>query len=121
MRTLGGLLLAAVLLVAALAVDTSPAAALMTLSGTDHDCSDFSTQAEAQAYFDGQGYSAANDPERLDSARGQGNGRACESLPSGAAPAQPDRGDDTVVEPDPSPDLRERDVVSRGPAKDVQE
>ena len=41
----------------------------------DRDCGDFSSQAEAQAF-----YKAAEpgDPHRLD---GNGNGRACESLP----------------------------------------
>lgn len=63
---------------------TRPVAAV-----TDHDCSDFTTQAAAQAYYDAHGYSAGNDPERLDTARGVGNGVACESLPAGVrrAPA----------------------------------
>ena len=43
------------------------------------DCEDFSTQAEAQAYFDAQGWSATNDPYRLD--QGGVPGVPCESLP----------------------------------------
>ena len=50
-------------------------------SGPDRDCSDFSTHAQAQAFFDCCGFSASNDPMRLDKANGQGNGLACESLP----------------------------------------
>lgn len=42
---------------------------------SDKDCSDFGTQAEAQAFFRDAG---AGDPHRLD---GGGNGRACERLP----------------------------------------
>jgi hypothetical protein len=41
----------------------------------DKDCSDFSTQAEAQRFFDSQG---PGDPHRLD---GDGDGVACEGLP----------------------------------------
>jgi endonuclease YncB( thermonuclease family) len=41
----------------------------------DRDCGDFSTQAEAQAFFEAR---QPGDPHRLD---GDGNGRACESLP----------------------------------------
>ncbi len=47
----------------------------------DRDCSDFSTHAEAQAFFNCCGFSAGNDPMRLDKATGTGNGIACESLP----------------------------------------
>lgn len=44
-------------------------------SGRDRDCSDFDTQAEAQAFFERH---EPGDPHHLD---GDGNGRACESLP----------------------------------------
>jgi len=44
-------------------------------TGPDRDCSDFSTQAEAQAFFEVAG---ADDPHRLDS---DGDGVVCESLP----------------------------------------
>lgn len=43
----------------------------------DRDCSDFSTQAEAQRFFEAAG-GPARDPHRLDS---DGDGEACESLP----------------------------------------
>ena len=44
-------------------------------AGPDRDCGDFSSQAEAQAFYDAAG---AGDPHRLDS---EGDGGACESLP----------------------------------------
>jgi endonuclease YncB( thermonuclease family) len=47
------------------------------ISSPDRDCSDFATQAEAQAFFVAAG-GPGRDPHRLD---GDGNGRACESLP----------------------------------------
>jgi len=46
----------------------------------DRDCADFSTHSEAQAFFECCGFTATNDPMRLDSV-GIGNGIACESLP----------------------------------------
>lgn len=49
-------------------------------SGPDLDCSDFASHAEAQQFFEGCGWSAENDPMRLDSV-GVGDGVACESLP----------------------------------------
>lgn len=50
-------------------------------TGPDLDCSDFKTHAEAQSFFNSCGFSASNDPMRLDRATGTGNGLACESLP----------------------------------------
>lgn len=50
-------------------------------TGADKDCSDFSTHAEAQAFFNCCGFTATNDPMRLDKANGIGDGIACESLP----------------------------------------
>lgn len=47
---------------------------------TDHDCSDFKTQEEAQKYFDSKGYGPNYDPERLDADH---DGIACENLKSG--------------------------------------
>ncbi len=44
----------------------------------DKNCSDFSTQAEAQAWFDQHGGSATNDVAGLDTDH---DGIACESLP----------------------------------------
>jgi micrococcal nuclease len=48
-----------------------------TYSGGDKDCSDFTTHAQAQAFFISQG-GPGSDPHRLDS---DGDGVACESLP----------------------------------------
>jgi micrococcal nuclease len=45
--------------------------------GGDRDCSDFSTQQQAQDYFESNG-GPASDPDRLD---GDGDGEVCESLP----------------------------------------
>ena len=50
-----------------------------TYSGGDKDCKDFSTQAEAQAYFNSKGGSASNNVDRLDG--NDHDGRVCESLP----------------------------------------
>lgn len=49
-------------------------------NGPDRDCSDFSTHAEAQTFFNCCGFTAHNDPMRLDSIK-VGDGIACESLP----------------------------------------
>lgn len=46
-------------------------------NGPDRDCSDFATQAEAQAFFEAAG-GPARDPHRLD---GDHDGVACETLP----------------------------------------
>ena len=43
--------------------------------GRDRDCGDFATQADAQSFYEKAG---PGDPHRLD---GDGDGRACESLP----------------------------------------
>jgi micrococcal nuclease len=50
-----------------------------TSSGGDKDCSDFSTQAEAQTYFNSKGGSATNNVDRLDG--NDHDGKVCESLP----------------------------------------
>jgi hypothetical protein len=47
-------------------------------SGADKDCSDFATQAQAQAWFNSHGGSASNDVDGLDADH---DGVACESLP----------------------------------------
>jgi Excalibur calcium-binding domain len=49
-----------------------------TASAADLDCSDFATQAEAQAVFD----ATPGDPNRLDA---DNDGIACETLPGGAS------------------------------------
>jgi len=45
--------------------------------GPDRNCGDFTTQAEAQAFFEAAG-GPDSDPHRLD---GDGDGVACASLP----------------------------------------
>lgn len=45
----------------------------------DRDCSDFSSHAEAQTFFNCCGFSAENDPMKLD-AVGVGDGIACENI-----------------------------------------
>ncbi len=67
--------LAALSLVGALAVALSGAS---SADEPDRDCADFSTQAEAQGFFESHGGSATNDFDHLD---GDGDGVACESLP----------------------------------------
>ncbi len=49
-------------------------------TGPDLDCKDFATHAEAQAFFNGCGFTATNDPMKLDGT-GVDDGIACESLP----------------------------------------
>jgi micrococcal nuclease len=49
-------------------------------SGPDRDCADFSTHAEAVTFFSCCGFSANNDPMRLDGV-GVDDGDPCESLP----------------------------------------
>lgn len=49
-------------------------------SSPDRDCADFSTHAEAVAFFNCCGFTATNDPMKLDSV-GVGDGDPCESLP----------------------------------------
>src|SRR4029078_10144153 len=49
-------------------------------SSENPDCQDFSTQRQAQAYFDARGWSKDDDPYRLD--QGGAPGVACEDLPS---------------------------------------
>ncbi len=81
------------LFVALLAVNAAPAAA--SHQGTpDRDCSDFSSQAAAQAYFEAHG-GPSQDPDRLDA---DNNGVACESNPC------PCRGVGQPPPPPPDPD-----------------
>lgn len=60
---------------------SSGGACKYSCSSPDRDCSDFSTHAEAQTFFNCCGFTSSYDPMRLDKATGQGNGLACESLP----------------------------------------
>ncbi len=48
-------------------------------SSPDRDCSDFSSHADAQAFFNCCGFTAENDPMKLD-AVGVGDGIACENI-----------------------------------------
>ncbi|WP_226577086.1 excalibur calcium-binding domain-containing protein [Halobacillus litoralis] len=48
----------------------------------DKDCPDFGSEEEAKAYWDEKGYSAENDPERLD---GDGDGIPCEDSDYGSS------------------------------------
>ncbi len=59
--------------------NTSGGTCKFSCSGPDKDCSDFSTYSEAQASFNCCGFSSSYDPMKLDSARNDGNGLACES------------------------------------------
>ena len=63
-----------------------------------HNCSDFDTWAEAQAFFESEG-GPASDPHRLD---GDGDGIACQSL-TGA----PGKGSTSKPEPTPTPKPRD--------------
>lgn len=58
-------------------VTTSTAQTAPSYGGGDKDCSDFSTEAEAQAYFLSKGGSPSNNVDRLDA---DNDGKACESL-----------------------------------------
>ncbi|MDD2822811.1 MAG: thermonuclease family protein [Candidatus Daviesbacteria bacterium] len=58
---------------------TSGGSCKYSCSSPDRDCSDFSSHAEAQAFFDCCGFTATNDPMKLDSV-GVGDGVACESI-----------------------------------------
>lgn len=98
MRRIVALLLIA-LLAPALAFVSSGTATAARM--TDKDCSDFDTQAQAQAFFNNN--DPANDPHRLDD---DGDGRACESLPCpcGSGGTQPP--------PAPAPSvIRQRAIV----------
>jgi micrococcal nuclease len=58
----------------------STGACKYSCTSPDRDCSDFSTHSEAQSFFNCCGFTATNDPMKLDSV-GVGDGVACESLP----------------------------------------
>lgn len=60
----------------AAATEEEPTSPQPSTTTTDKDCSDFATQAEAQAFFEAEG-GPARDPHHLDS---DGDGLACESL-----------------------------------------
>lgn len=58
---------------------TDGSACKYSCSGPDRDCSDFSSHSEAQAFFNCCGFTAHNDPMKLD-AVGVGDGIACENI-----------------------------------------
>ena len=68
----------ALLLIAALALALSAAPA--ALAQADKDCVDFSSQAEAQAYFEANGGSPTNNVDNLDADH---DGQACEAFDYG--------------------------------------
>jgi endonuclease YncB( thermonuclease family) len=72
-------------------------------ASADHDCSDFSTQAEAQSYFLRHG-GPGSDPERLDG--NDNDGVACESLPCPCSHAKSLGG--SSPKPKPKPKKRPR-------------
>lgn len=63
------------------------------------DCSDFSTQAEAQAFFEQNG-GPANDPFNLDV---DNDGKACEGLPGGTATTAPTTSPGATAAPTATP------------------
>jgi hypothetical protein len=72
MRRMAFLLIAAL----ALALSAAPAA----LAQADKDCADFSSQAEAQSYFEANGGSPTNNVDNLDADH---DGQACEAFDYG--------------------------------------
>jgi len=58
---------------------TGGGASKYSCTGPDLDCSDFSSHSEAQSFFNSCGFTAENDPMKLDSV-GVGDGVACESI-----------------------------------------
>jgi len=62
-------------ILAALAIGALMPTPALGFHGDDHDCPDFNSQAEAQAYFESSGGSAANNVDDLDR---NNNGVACE-------------------------------------------
>ena len=74
MRRMAFLLITALVL----AMLAAPAA---LAQGADKDCADFSSQAEAQAYFEAHGGSPTNNVDNLDADH---DGQACEDLDYGA-------------------------------------
>jgi hypothetical protein len=69
----------AFLLIAALVLALSAAPAALA-QAADKDCADFSSQAEAQAYFEANGGSPTNNVDNLDADH---DGQACEAFDYG--------------------------------------
>ncbi|MBN9653945.1 excalibur calcium-binding domain-containing protein [Halobacillus sp. GSS1] len=68
----------------------------------DKDCSDFDTTAEAEKYWEENGYDENNDPDRLDRDK---DGVPCESL--GNSSSADDSGDSEASEDEPMEDSEE--------------
>jgi micrococcal nuclease len=87
-------------LLAALAVLLALPATASSSHGYDMDCSNFSTQGDAQAHMDAH----PGDPDGLDG--NDHDGRACESLPAGggsSSPPPPPRAEEPAPPPPPPP------------------
>ena len=70
----------------------------------DRDCGDFSTQQQAQSFFEANGR-PSSDPHQFD---GDGDGKACEDLPCPCGSGAGDGGNDVGAgggSPDPPRDL----------------
>ncbi len=59
---------------------TTDSSCKYSCTGSDKDCSDFSTHKEAQDFFNCCGFTATKDSMKLDSV-GVGDGVACEAIP----------------------------------------
>ena len=73
-------------------------------AAADRDCGDFSTQQQAQSFFEANG-GPSSDPHQLD---GDGDGKACEDLPCPCGSGTGDGGNDGGAgggSPDPPRDL----------------
>lgn len=83
------------------AVVVVAAAAMLSYVGVasaqDRDCSDFSTQAEAQDAL------RPGDPERLDD---DNDGKACETLPAGSSSSSDDDDDESESDDDDTTQVR---------------
>jgi hypothetical protein len=89
--------------------DTEPGSSDVSAAGADRDCPDFSSQEEAQDYFDENGGSATNNFDLLDA---DGDGIACEDLPSDSGTSgSPSGGVDTGGGGMAAPSTREGPLV----------
>src|SRR5689334_9369342 len=93
-----------------LALGVGVASASPTATTTDKNCSDFSTQEQAQQYFDSNGGSPSNNVDGLDADH---DGVACESLPSGGGGGNP------PPAPKPKPPALFNGKCKRGPHPDT--
>lgn len=86
--------------------------------GEDYDCDDFDTHEEALAHWDEHGYSADNDPERLDG--NDNDGIPCESLPGYGSTdgEQPETNGTTSEVTEDDETSEEESVTSEAPAEE---